>query len=418
MQNTANYMLPTYEATDNANLLDGYNEAMDKIDLQMKNNADAVVVAATAANNAKTAADAAQSAAEETRDLAESANSAAQAAQSAASTANSTAQAAQSAASAASSAATKATSTASQALDAANDALATVGKATELVVIGDSFTSGGSGVTIHWPELLKSYTSPHVHVSSADGSGFVNKGTNSMNFSEMLTNIAETISDKTTVGHVIVYGGYNDISHEQIESATANAIVTFYTSAKSLFPNAKIIMALFNDGWCNRRGDYKEWASNVTQQLNGTPFINAMNILNGLPPEYLTSDRLHPANQGQYIVAREMDSLLTTGSLTGAVNVLRYTESPVDSTFIYTQDGRVSARIKINSDAISDNKVIATIPPSKVPVPQGSTNNNIMCSFSCSGVTLRGAYIDGEEGNITVRAENSGTGSIFLNFCV
>ena len=91
MQNTANYMLPTYEATDNANLLDGYNEAMDKIDLQMKNNADAVVVAATAANNAKTAADAAQSAAEETRDLAESANSAAQAAQSTASTANSTA---------------------------------------------------------------------------------------------------------------------------------------------------------------------------------------------------------------------------------------------------------------------------------------------------------------------------------------
>ena len=417
MQNTANYMLPTYEATDNANLLDGYNEAMDKIDLQMKNNADAVVVAATAANNAKTAADAAQSAAEETRDLAESANSAAQAAQSTASTANSTAQAAQSTASAASSAATKATSTANQALDAANDALATVGKATELVVIGDSYTSGGAGVTIHWPELLKSYAAPHVHVSSADGCGFVNKGTNSKNFGEMLTSIADTISDKTTVGHVIVYGGYNDLNHTQQESAVANAISAFYSSAKSLFPNAKIIMALFNNGWCNLRGDYKGWASNVINQLNGTPFVNMMHILNGLPPEYLTADHLHPANQGQYVVAQEMDNLITVGTLSGAVHVLRYDQSPVQSTFIYSQDGTVKGRINISSQAITDNSVSATIPPDKVPLPMSTTNNNIICAASCSALTLRGVFLDAEEGNITPRCENNGTGSIYLSFC-
>ena len=417
MQNTANYMLPTYEATDNANLLDGYNEAMDKIDRQMKSNADAVVVAATAATNAKQAADAAKEAAEATKELAQSANTAAQAASSMADSANSTAKAAQSTASAASTAATQAKSTADSALEAANDALATVGKATELVVIGDSYTSGGAGVTIHWPDLLKSYVTPHVHVSSADGCGFVNKGTNSKNFGEMLTEIAGTISDKTTVGHVIVYGGYNDLNHSQSESSVANAISAFYTSAKSLFPNAKIIMGLFNWGWCNLRGDYDGWASNVMNQLNGTPFVNMMHVLNGLPPEYMTADHLHPANQGQYVVAAEMDSLITVGTLTGAVRVINYNQSPVTSTFVYSQDGTVKGRINIASQAITDNSVCATIPPDKVPLPMRTTNNNIICSASCSALTLRGVFIDAEEGNITPRCENSGTGSIYLTFC-
>ena len=42
MQNTTNYDLPLYESTDDPNLVTGYNDAMTKVDAQIKANADAV----------------------------------------------------------------------------------------------------------------------------------------------------------------------------------------------------------------------------------------------------------------------------------------------------------------------------------------------------------------------------------------
>ena len=54
MQNTTNYQLPKYQSTDVPNLITGYNSAMDKVDTQMKANADAASAAdgkAVAAQN-------------------------------------------------------------------------------------------------------------------------------------------------------------------------------------------------------------------------------------------------------------------------------------------------------------------------------------------------------------------------------
>lgn len=40
MTNTTNYELPLYEATDLANLTDGYNTAVKKVDTELKNLSD------------------------------------------------------------------------------------------------------------------------------------------------------------------------------------------------------------------------------------------------------------------------------------------------------------------------------------------------------------------------------------------
>lgn len=40
MKTTPNYKLPTYEETDNPDLITGYNAAITAIDTQMKKNAD------------------------------------------------------------------------------------------------------------------------------------------------------------------------------------------------------------------------------------------------------------------------------------------------------------------------------------------------------------------------------------------
>ncbi len=54
MKATTNYNLPTYEATDIANLTDGYNSAMTKIDTTLKTNANNISSETTRAKAAET----------------------------------------------------------------------------------------------------------------------------------------------------------------------------------------------------------------------------------------------------------------------------------------------------------------------------------------------------------------------------
>lgn len=61
MQQTTNYNLKKYQGTDAPNLITGYNDSMDRIDTQMKANADAAASAASAASTADGKAVAAQS---------------------------------------------------------------------------------------------------------------------------------------------------------------------------------------------------------------------------------------------------------------------------------------------------------------------------------------------------------------------
>lgn len=60
---TTNYQLPTYADTDAPDLTGAYNQAMKKIDTQMKTNSDEAASATSAAGAAKSAADSALEAA-------------------------------------------------------------------------------------------------------------------------------------------------------------------------------------------------------------------------------------------------------------------------------------------------------------------------------------------------------------------
>lgn len=56
---TTNYQLPTYASTDAPDLTGAYNQAMAKIDTQMKANSDKAASATSAAGTAKSTADSA-----------------------------------------------------------------------------------------------------------------------------------------------------------------------------------------------------------------------------------------------------------------------------------------------------------------------------------------------------------------------
>lgn len=61
---TTNYQLPTYAAQDAPNLTGAYNQAMAKIDTQMKKNADVATSASSAASTASSTASTAKSTAD------------------------------------------------------------------------------------------------------------------------------------------------------------------------------------------------------------------------------------------------------------------------------------------------------------------------------------------------------------------
>lgn len=56
---TTNYQLPTYADTDTPDLTGAYNQAMEKIDTQMKTNSDEAASATSEAGTAKSTADSA-----------------------------------------------------------------------------------------------------------------------------------------------------------------------------------------------------------------------------------------------------------------------------------------------------------------------------------------------------------------------
>lgn len=64
---TTNYQLPTYADTDAPDLTGAYNQAMEKIDTQMKTNSDKAASATSAAGTAKSTADSAVTKANENK---------------------------------------------------------------------------------------------------------------------------------------------------------------------------------------------------------------------------------------------------------------------------------------------------------------------------------------------------------------
>ena len=171
---TTNYNLDKYVADDKPNLRDQYNSAMDKIDTQMKVNADGITTASTAASTAQNAATAAQTAAEAAQSTATAAQSAAEAAQSTAAAAQSAAESAQTAANTAQSVAEAAQTTAAAAQSTATAAQSAV-SSLESEISGKAPTNHASTATTYGVGTNSNYG--HVKVlSSYDGQTMTNDG--------------------------------------------------------------------------------------------------------------------------------------------------------------------------------------------------------------------------------------------------
>lgn len=305
-QHTGHYNLPTFgdNPNDRPSWRGDFTDAMTKIDNQMYANATNIATATAAANNAKTAADAAKESADTAAELAQTNKNdiaeldgyfaklgvtSAVTAQNLLTTINGKADASalagkanandvytktqtdgrylqlggysgtaeniNSTATTANNNANTAKSTATTAQNTANAVAAVTTNLTELVWIGDSYSTGyqpsGSIPENHRiPQRVAAYLGLNLHLYANNASGFVTKGDGGKTFqtlaNEAIAGLSEDVKKKTK--YVVVCGGRNDAGGS-VQSAAVTCFDTLAGTQRSNrpFPNASFHMIFLWD---------------------------------------------------------------------------------------------------------------------------------------------------------------------------
>ena len=124
------------------------------------------------------------------------------------------------------------------------------------VFIGDSFTSAyyltqaGDSETDRWCYPVAEFVGATPHIYAERGAGYRRAGTaadGGHTFTDMLQVASlDSSFDNDDVGYLFVYGGLNDLDHEQANSVFGTEYPDFCTRARSTFPNAKIFICGIN----------------------------------------------------------------------------------------------------------------------------------------------------------------------------
>lgn len=200
--------------------------------------------------------------------------------------------------------------------------------------IGDSYADGYNpdGNNSGWPVYFADYMgldADHFFSNHAGGAGFVNVGSSnngSKNFLMLLNESDDADNfhagqlltvDPSLVTDIIVVGGANDANADRYD-AINTAMQEFMTAAAKKFPNATVHV-----GMAGRGGSRTAAAMYSTMQAykNAGWYDNA-DYLTGIEtalqnPDLRGSDDVHPTEQGNRVIARNIVNCLTGGGATG-----------------------------------------------------------------------------------------------------
>lgn len=141
-------------------------------------------------------------------------------------------------------------------LDDAEDEIDALKTPHHAVFIGDSFTSAyylelnGAAETARWCYPVARFLRLTPHIYAERGAGYKRASSSSEGghtFRGMLDLARlDTSFNNALVDYLFVYGGLNDIDHEDAGAAFSTEFSTFCTQARSAFPNAHIVVCGIN----------------------------------------------------------------------------------------------------------------------------------------------------------------------------
>lgn len=198
------------------------------------------------------------------------------------------------------------------------------------VIIGDSFTSiydeGARGGAKSWADEFSKISKNNV-INMSDGmAGFVRTGSTwHLNFNDMLTKaITENNLTNENVDRIIIYGGVNDIIHNETDDNIVSGVINLANNIKTNLPNANVYLAYYNTGINRITKENKIKISKVQNavQKYGWNFNIACGWLFGENYKCYMSDRLHPNQTGcERILSCIINMLNGTDDLVVPVNI-------------------------------------------------------------------------------------------------
>lgn len=155
------------------------------------------------------------------------------------------------------------------------------GQRRKIILIGDSYLSGGLGFDTYGTKLAALMPSDSIYQYSEAGAGFVHLGGNNKNFETLLDEaITAHTTDADEITDVIAIGGSND--DQQTDTAISNKLAAFSAKVRTNFVNARCYIGFF--AWTNMSigSSGKLQFTRTQEQYWRLGALNKMLYINGL----------------------------------------------------------------------------------------------------------------------------------------
>lgn len=220
------------------------------------------------------------------------------------------------------------------------------------IFIGDSYLDGYTpdGGVDSWGVKLASFMgldSDKYVISAKGGAGFYAES-DGINFKTLLQGV--TAFEKDSVTNIVVCGGYND--NTQTATNIYNAVTTFLTKAKELYPSALVSVGMvgYNSASPGIRNNLRYNSLYAYQEAVGNaPNARYLPLVEyALNNSLMSSDGIHPNANGQVQIA-----IAVKNALTGSSGLFYYKRLP--QTITITGTTSANGEIAIAETVASQN---------------------------------------------------------------
>ena len=209
-------------------------------------------------------------------------------------------------------------------------------KGKNVIVIGDSLSING-----RWGTYFINYSECNGENYGNGSAGFLSKGITSpyqnMDFNDMLNYIInnKTTDEKNSLDYLIVGGGINDALNSYTPTNIGNAVQTFITTAKTNFPNAKIIIIPINTFKWLKAIELDRFNAIIdTCKSNGVMTNDEFIFWLSATNDYNSGDNIHLTDAGYQLLAHYMLTVINGGTITNFEDV-KYTLNTNWSKLVY-----------------------------------------------------------------------------------
>ena len=344
MKQTENYNLPLYEPNDLADLTDGYNNAMELLDTDLK-----AVSGGVEAYDARITANTTAIEAEVTRATeAENANTSsinaeitrAKAAEQKNSDAIATEQAR-------AEAAEKTNAEGIKTNAEAIEKISGMSKVDKILCIGDSYARMEDAQVVSWCKYLGDYIGATAVTKYAEGgSGWATTGISNHTFTDLVNQAISGISDKDRYTHIFIAGGINDANANASYDNVKAGAKTILSKLRSAFPSARIIaipLLWYNKRLYNRNAFFIPRAVNEVSPLYQVEFVNWAWTW-GLGEDDCYDGGIHPNNDGGKLIASYITQAVN-GSYSGRTYIYQVSDFGSGDCYIYCNGGTMSVMV-------------------------------------------------------------------------